>query len=531
MVRRALALPLTLAAITALVCSGSIARASVGLSGPGDPRTAALNTHARYLVLIVLDGARPGYLNLASLPHVAKLEASGTRFTNAISGILEAETPAAHATISTGSTPRRSGILGFSWAANDKDFSLFHPEVVRAGVMEKIMQASHASTLVGLYKQRFPHAPAVALSGEKYYAADPLGGPNADAIMYFRGTLQGTYTATSIPAHSPPPQVFSAPGLTASLKKLVLGQDNTMVTNLVLSTFHVMHQRLTLINYPDFDWPLGHVDGGQIDRKDTVTLMQYFDRDLGRIEDAFRQAGVLKQTLFVITADHGMAPIKRYIPTSVIGNAIQKAGTSAPNVTNNSASYIWLKDFGKAQAVAQNIVASQDPGVQSVYYLASVRGSLQYVRTPGPKIGSLDDQANQYLLDTLMNGHEPTLVAFSRHNQTFSDPKTHWKGDHGGPGWESQHVPLIIAGPGIKKGAVINSPAQLEDIAPTVLTAMGVPPQGMEGHVLTDALDQPFTADLAPRSQEIATLKPLVQGMIATNAAEAAPSKPSTKKH
>ena len=62
-----------------------------------------------------------------------------------------------------------------------------------------------------------------------------------------------------------------------------------------------MHQHITLINYPDFDWPLGHVDGGN--RAKAIAMMRTFDSDLGAIEDAFSKAGILDQTLFVITAD------------------------------------------------------------------------------------------------------------------------------------------------------------------------------------------------------------------------------------
>ncbi|MDQ2742724.1 MAG: alkaline phosphatase family protein, partial [Chloroflexota bacterium] len=66
----------------------------------------------KYLVLIVLDGARPDYFGLTPLPHVDALRVGGTQFTNAMDGILEAETPSGHTPIATGSSPARNGILG-----------------------------------------------------------------------------------------------------------------------------------------------------------------------------------------------------------------------------------------------------------------------------------------------------------------------------------------------------------------------------------------------------------------------------------
>jgi predicted AlkP superfamily pyrophosphatase or phosphodiesterase len=88
---------------------------------------------AEYLVLFVLDGGRPDYFGLTRLPHVDALRAHGVQFTHAIDGILESETPSGHTTLATGSTPRRNGILGFNWAQNDDDYSLFSPTVVRSG--------------------------------------------------------------------------------------------------------------------------------------------------------------------------------------------------------------------------------------------------------------------------------------------------------------------------------------------------------------------------------------------------------------
>jgi hypothetical protein len=61
-------------------------------------------TTPKYLVLLVLDGARPDYFGLTPLLHVDALRQSGTQFTQGMAGILEAET-LGHAAIATGSVP------------------------------------------------------------------------------------------------------------------------------------------------------------------------------------------------------------------------------------------------------------------------------------------------------------------------------------------------------------------------------------------------------------------------------------------
>jgi hypothetical protein len=470
-------------------------------------------TTPKYLVLMVLDGGRPDYFGLTSLPHVDTLRAGGAQFTNAIDGILEAETPAGHATIASGSRPDRDGILGFDWAANSSDsYSLFSPD--QMGALEGILQSTHVPTLASLYKQRFPAAKVVALSGHKYYAAAPLGGPAADAIIYYQGDPKGRYVPVAVPGHVPPANLLNDPGLMLPTTHLADGQEDHLATTMAVATVRQMHPRMLLINYPEFDWPLGHVDGGSLDPTKVTIDMRQFDADLGEIEDAYRRAGIFDQTLFVITADHGMMPISRFIPSSEISGAIAKAGTTSPDVAENTADYIWLADPTKAQAVAQNVLDLHDGSIQSAYYLTETSGQPHYVSASSGTLTPQQEAANQYLLSGLVNGHEPAVVVFAVEGATFSDPKAGWKGDHGGNTWDSQHIPLIMAGPGIRPGVISDAPVQLDDVAPTVLADMGVAPTGMEGHVITDILANASSADQRARAGEETQLNPIVQALV-----------------
>jgi hypothetical protein len=472
----------------------------------------------RYLVLMVLDGARPDYTDAPGLPNLNALRISGTQFTNAFDGILEAETPSGHATIATGSRPDRDGILGFDWASDNDRVSMFDPS--KMGALVQVMQEAHAPTLAGLYKHQFPRARVVALSGHKYYAAAPLGGPSADAIMYYQGDPKGNYVPVAVPGHTPPQSILSAPSLTVPTIHLPDGGEDHLATELALKSISTMRPQMLLINYPEFDWPLGHVYGGDLAPSKVAVEMKMFDSDLGEIENAYRQAGILRQTMFVITADHGMTPVTRFISPDIVNNAVAHAGTTAPDIATSTADYIWLADQTKAQAVAQNIVSAHDPGIQSVYYLNAVGGKLQYT-SAGPGGLSADmEVANQYLLSALMNGREPTVVAFAKEDQSFSSTQTGWKADHGGNSWGSQHIPLILAGPGIRGGVISNAPAQLEDVAPTVLADMGVNPSGMEGHVLTDALSTSDDTAQFARQAEVNQLAPLTSALAATSAGE-----------
>lgn len=469
----------------------------------------------RYLVVLVLDGGEPSYLHITSLPHFDALRRAGIEYDHAFAGILESETPAGHATLSTGSTPARDGMLGFNWISdNNTPVRLFDPKTVRAGAMEHVMQQAGVPTIASLFKARYPHAKVVAVSGHKYYAADPLGGPNADYIMYYAPDAKNYhYLPTAIPGHVPPASILNAAGLSTQSAILPLGTEDTLATKLSMESFRQVHQQVTLINLPEFDWPLGHVDGGQHDK--AVTLMKDFDRDLGYIEDTYRKAGVLDKTAFVITADHGMSSLKYQIPDAVMDDAVTKAGTTSLETTYSTAGYIWLQNAAMAQSVAENVLSAKNQYVQAVYYKVHAQTGDSYVLASGQQVTPPTDTANQYLLQSFLGGNAPDVVAFCTEDAAFAaQGALSWKGNHGGGAWQSQHIPLVIAGPGVAAGVVSHAPVRLEDVAPTALALFKIKATGMQGSVLADGLQSPSPAQTAVQQQLSHLLNPVVSGLI-----------------
>jgi predicted AlkP superfamily pyrophosphatase or phosphodiesterase len=452
-----------------------------------------------YVVLIVLDGARLEYFNVSGIPHVRSLIRNGTEYTNAFAGILESETPSGHASIATGSEPRKTGIPSFWWATSENiQVSLFSPAKIRAGDMEKIIQRSGVPTLAGLVHAKSRDAKVVALSGSKYYAADAIGGPDADITMYFQSTAKGQFVPTYIPGHAPPPGLLNAPGLVTKSAHMALGVQNHLAMKLATNTFQRMRQQVTLINLPEFDWPLGHVDGGIRDPLGMQTLMQSFDRDLAMLQGAYRKAGVLDRTLFVLMSDHGMMPLTHTVSQSDITAAVSKAGTSLISQAYTSGTYLWLKDEARASLAAKNIANLRNPYIQAVYARTRTGNGhpegTRYTRVTSSKLLRTGgtEAANQYLLNSFNGSNAPdVVVVFAEGVGCEPGGQANWKADHGGTSWQAQHIPLILSGPGIRSGHVSSYPARLIDIAPTVLQAMGASHKGMQGIPLADALKAP----------------------------------------
>ena len=455
-------------------------------------RRAAVPDH---LVLIVLDGARPEYLNVPGIPTVQSLIRNGALYTNAFAGILESETTSGHVSIATGSDPRVHGVLGFWWGDdNNQEISLFDPEKIRAGVMDDIIRQSGAPTLAGLVHAKRSTSKVVALSGHKYYAADALSSGDADLTMYYYGTPAGSFVPIAMPRQTPPAGILDSPGLITKNDNIPLGLENHLAMKLAVDTFKRMRQQVTLINLPEFDWPLGHVDGGSLAPSSVTILMQRFDRDLAMLQDAYRRAGVLDRTLFVLLADHGMMPLSQKVDNTVLQAAVANAGTKIVSESYSSGAYLWLEDSSRASQAAQNIANLRSPAIQSVYVAGRTKAGYAYHHVSD---GSLQrtaavETANQYLLSTFAGANGPdVVVAFTEGAGSEPGGQAGWKADHGGTSWEAQHIPLVISGPGVRSGVISSYPARLIDVAPTVLQLMSISPNSMQGAVLADVLESP----------------------------------------
>lgn len=479
-----------------------------------------------YVVLIVLDGARPDYFSVPGIPHVQELLRNGAQYSNAWAGILESETPSGHAALTTGTEPHRNGILSFAWADSDNtSINLFNPEKIRAGDQREIMRRAGVPTIAGLVHARDRDAKVVALGGHKYYAHDALGGPDADVIAYYTGMADGTFAPVGVPGHMPPTGILSAPGLAVGTTKLPVGVEDHLAMKLATTTFQRMRQQVTMINLPEFDWPLGHVLGGSRDPATVRKLMHGFDRDLAALQEAYREAGVLDQTLFVLTADHGTAAVYRTVDKADITAAVTTAGTRIISDTYHTGAYLWVQDKHRAASAAANIAHLRNPNIGAVYFKERTPAGTHYIRATGADLfhAPAVEPANQYLLRTFNGPNGPDIVVFFRQGAaSLPGGQASWKGDHGGADWESQHMPLIFSGPGVRRAYVSPFPARLVDIAPTTLAIMGITDTGMDGAILADSMEKPSSAVRGAQTRKGADLEPVVSALKAQSRSDLA---------
>ena len=129
------------------------------------------------------------------------------------------------------------------------------------------------------------------------------------------------------------------------------------------------------------------------------------------------------------------------------------------------------------------------------------------------RIESRLDDVYRFLLNTHANASSPDLYLIPWENTLFrpSTYKQDINGMHDSPTWRVQHIPLLISGPGIKKGLISDYPARLVDIAPTILELFNISNYRTDGIVLADAIINPRPENRKKQEEMSRIYKPFVE--------------------
>jgi predicted AlkP superfamily pyrophosphatase or phosphodiesterase len=177
---------------------------------------------------------------------------------------------------------------------------------------------------------------------------------------------------------------------------------------------------------------------------------------IGSIVQALATQKLLDSTLIIISAKHGQSPIQPGRTVGIDDAAYGKIiGDNLAFEIADDATYIWLKDQGKAAEAVAALTAHQDElGIGEIF--------------TGPALAAR-------LTDPATDSRAPDIAIQSRIGVVYKGAKSTKIAEHGGTNPDDTNVALLVSGPGI--GArVVTQPAQTAEIAPTILTALGLDP-------------------------------------------------------
>lgn len=457
-----------------------------------------------YLVLIVLDAARPDYFNAVELPALQRLIQNGAYYPSAWVGAMENSTPAGHVQISTGVFPAHSGITGHVLRSNPAGIhtDITSDDYILSGQFAALVAQSGAPTLAGLIKAKYPDDSVMVISGDKHYAAQSLGVGPADFILYAH--VDEDYRSISLralPGHSPAADILADSRLNG--QAAAPGDVNGFTLNAARVLFEQYHPRALLITLPETD-DLGHASGA--DPAVIAPALQKTDSALAALVDTYQQAGIFEQTLWVVTSDHGMSAKFAVIdPEAVLAEAgVQLQEGENPRIP------LYLNDPARAPILAAQIARAAHPAIQGVYY----RNSHYFPVIINEKSSSLDG-VYSYLLSTYASPYTPDVVVFAADGAVFDDTLNQSGGEHTMTNWRNQNIPLLFSGPGVLPGGLSYAPARLVDVLPTIALLMGLETGDTAGEIvsdgvaLADALAAPPPDALAAQNDLNAWLAPL----------------------
>jgi arylsulfatase A-like enzyme len=230
-------------------------------------------------------------------------------------------------------------------------------------------------------------------------------------------------------------------------------------------------------------------------REEVLDVARDADYQLGRLLDFLEERGRLDGSYVVVTADHGQVT---HPPRGiVVERVLRRAGIAPTEVAIQAGSsqiIIYDLDEENARLVETALeplgivynraemetgfdetsgTAFAEPGeLYSEYWVG--RDDTDGIHYRWPSLYVFHDGSGQYVIDRQFwaSPREPLLQLLP--------PKTWFVGGHGGPG--TQHVPIILAGPGIESSVVRYELVRLHQIAPTLYQLLGIePPASVDG--------------------------------------------------
>jgi predicted AlkP superfamily pyrophosphatase or phosphodiesterase len=247
---------------------------------------------------------------------------------------------------------------------------------------------------------------------------------------------------------------------------------------------------------------VGHAYGPN--SQEVMDMAVQTDRILGGLLDAVDRRVGLRNTVIVVTADHGVTPIPEYLERRAPSFGAMRIASSRFKEYCEStmtrrygppAGGRWLLRLGHG-TLYLNPAALEKAGVDTDAAAHVLADSL--LRFPGIAAAvSMHDLLTmpegppvwQRFRRSVFPGRTGDLVyAFKPFVVMDDGPEG---ADHGAPYADDSHVPLVLFGSGIHPGTYAMNAAPI-DLAPTLSALLGVnAPPASEGRVLWEAL-QPF---------------------------------------
>jgi hypothetical protein len=241
----------------------------------------------------------------------------------------------------------------------------------------------------------------------------------------------------------------------------------------------------------------GYLPGGKVPGPLLVRALNYINTQIGRMVSEIDSQGLASSTAIIVSAKHGQSPTDpndlARVPDGPIKSAINAAWTAlhpgAPALvafsTDDDGMLLWLSNRSQAAAdfvkhyllthsaagnnVAGNPITVSDSGLKKVY---AGEAAADFIGVPhsDPRV--------------------PDIIGIAQHGVVYTGGQAKIA-EHGGDDRQDRNVPILVVLPGLGHGQVFGSSVETTQIAPTILTLLGLNPNDLQAVRIEHTRDLP----------------------------------------
>lgn len=492
-----------------------------------------------HVVIVVLDQMRPDYIDTYPLKNLRKLRSQSLNFSNARVGHFPTNTIIGHAVLGTAVFPKRFGFTHYVWRDEEGWLGKRGNWYRTWGLSLKQFRSIFRHTLkkptaLALLKKKL--GGKIIAVGEKNYATMTLGGLDADIVVTLKKVKEGRWQGHCIPDGWQVPNYISKPdggrfylhcssenhyGTKETLYPLdghhyVPGEDphhqggDVWAMDAALALMDQEPWRVMMITLGGID-RLGHIFGEMDNPKQQkkakrlaynfAKMLTIADAQIGRLLEALENKGLLRETLLILTADHGgFSAAKNFYGAKTLpkdftncsyGPVVNERESQLseevsrwidPRLVHHTqidtAGSIWLKDTTPSGLEEGCNHFIKIPGAVAVYKKTSNPHAWEYERCAQNRVQNVPPFLDPVtLLNTSATKTSADLVV-----QLEDESGYCILGDHGGLQEKASRIPMLVYSQDLPAGSS-GCPVRLVDIMPLVFHQTGTPPPNwMDGN-------------------------------------------------
>jgi arylsulfatase A-like enzyme len=218
--------------------------------------------------------------------------------------------------------------------------------------------------------------------------------------------------------------------------------------------------------------------------------MQHTDQSIGAIVQALHDAGIWDTTQIYVLAKHGQDPRVGFgglMKDSTIPDLLNNASATVAQATQDDVSLIWLKDQATTAKAVAALQQLQQSGTLTVYF----QGVPQTLPASQVINQILFGQAlvKAGLGNPATDSTTPDIVVTLKPGYIWVGNvlNQHKRAEHGGFSPDDTHIALVVSGgalPAAVRGTIVTTRVQTEQVAVSVLQALGLNPNKLTGAVI-----------------------------------------------